>query len=360
MGSTWADALTHESPILRCTSGCRTSGHGNHTLALRGNSPAFSGKSAPAQRRTPVCAILPPRPTMSRQLRSRASRPDYAALFQYDDPVNEGAGPSKHPVVEDEVNSGSDFAPEEVQDDEAAEEEDEAMDEDADAEEDVPIQEPSRASPIVVVAKPAAPRIATSKANPMPGLSSKPKNYVLPNANHRHRAIPLFDRPGPVERLIERPSPFGMPRITSTNGWSVRQAVLERISKAWGFNVGQGGLWDLTEDRAWFKESMGTRGEELADERARRPRVHESVRVDGFEVIDIQCVPLTINYIYALCHTTRIRHASSYLPTDVSTTEQGTLRPPPPIVCSFGPYSKQTRLELNMFHARKIGMIIAS
>lgn len=237
-------------------------------------------------------AILPA--TMSRQLRSRASRPDYAALFQYDDPENEDAGPSKPPVPQDEVDSGSDFAPEGVQD-EAAEAEDDVMDEDADAEEDVPTQGPSRASSVVIVTKPAAPRIETPKAKPMPGLSSKPKNYVLPNANHRHRLIPLFDRPGPVERLIGPPSPFGTPRISSTNSWSVNQAVLERISKAWGFNVGQGGLWDLLEDRAWFKESMASNGEESADERARRPRVHANVRAAGFEVIDMQCVPPTFS-----------------------------------------------------------------
>ena len=171
------------------------------------------------------------------------------------------------------------------------------MDEDADAEEDIPTQEPSRASSVVIVTKPVAPRIGTPKAKSMPGLSSKPKNYVLPNANHRHRLIPLFDRPGPVERLIEPPSPFGTPRITSTNSWSINQAVLERISKAWGFNVGQGGLWDLLEDRAWFKESMASHGEESADERARRPRVHESVRAAGFEVVDLQCVPPTFSRI---------------------------------------------------------------
>lgn len=239
---------------------------------------------------------------MSRQLRSRASRPNYAALFQYEDPENEGAGPSKPLILEDEVDSGSDFALDEVQG-EAADEEDEAMNEDADAEEVVTTQEPSRESSIVVVTKPTAPSISTPKRKPMPGLSSKPKNYILPNVNHRHRAMPLFDRQCPVERLTERPSPFGAPRLTSTNSWSVNQAVLERISKAWGFNVGQGGLWELTEDRAWFKESMTSSGEELADEKARRPRVHEEIRADGFEVIEMQCVPVifsgrcTMSYI---------------------------------------------------------------
>lgn len=31
------------------------------------------------------------------------------------------------------------------------------------------------------------------------------------------------------------------------------------------------------------------------------------------------------------------------------------LRPPPPVVCFFGPYDKQTRAEMKMFETRKMG-----
>lgn len=242
----------------------------------------------PIQDRMLPVARSPPA-TMSTQLRSRASRPNYAALSQYED---EGAGPSKHPHPE-EVNSDSDFAPQEAQDE--AIEEGESMDEDAEAEEDVPTQEPSRENSIAIFTKPAAPRTKDSKA--------KPKN---PNTNnHRQRALPLFDRLGPVERLIERPSPFGTPRITSTQSLSVNRTVLERTGKAWGYNVGQGGLWDLLEDRMWFKESMASSGEELADEKARRPRVHEGVRASGFEVIELQCVPFMLSGTCTMSHFPR-------------------------------------------------------
>ncbi|TFY64676.1 hypothetical protein EVJ58_g2459 [Rhodofomes roseus] len=200
---------------------------------------------------------------MARQLRSRASRPNYAALFQYDDAEDDGAGPSTRPVVEEEGDSGSDFAPDEVPD-QAAVEEDDLVDEDAEAEEDddVPAEEPSREPSMVLASDAGKPSTArgTPKPKAMPGLSSKPRTYALPSIHHRHRALPLFDRPGPVERLMQRPAPFGPPRIAPTSSWSVNPTILERISKAWGFNVGPGPLWDLLEDRAWFKESLASGG----------------------------------------------------------------------------------------------------
>ena len=228
---------------------------------------------------------------MTRQLRSRASRPNYAALFQYDDAEDEGAGTSKRPTIDDEGDSGSDFAPDEGPDQAAEEEDEDFADADAEADEDVPVEAPSREGSMVLVSnagQPARAAISTPKAKSMPGLSSKPKNYVLPSVHHRHRAVPLFDRPGPVERLLQRPAPFGTLRISSTNSWSVNPIVLERISKAWGFNVGPGPLWELLEDRAWFKESMSSGGEDTAVEKSRRPRVHEGVRIERLEIINMQ------------------------------------------------------------------------
>ncbi|KZT71332.1 hypothetical protein DAEQUDRAFT_707212 [Daedalea quercina L-15889] len=279
---------------------------------------------------------------MPRQLRSRASRPDYAALFRYNDlEEDDGAGPSKRPTIDDEDDSGSDFAPDEGPDQAAEEDGDEFVDEGDEVDEDVPDEDPFREEPLVPApdTDQPAPAPSTPKAKAMPGLSSKPRNYTLPSVHHRHRSVPLFDRPGPVERLLQRPAPFSPPRISSTNSWSVSPIVLERISKAWGFNVGPGPLWDLLEDRAWFKESMSSDGEETADERSRRPRVHEGVEAEGFEIIDIQ-------------------EASPYLPMDASTTEQGTFEPPPQIACSFGPYGKQTRVEMGIFDTRKIADFI--
>lgn len=48
------------------------------------------------------------------------------------------------------------------------------------------------------------------------------------------------------------------------------------------------------------------------------------------------------------------RDATPYLPSDVKTVDDESLKPRPPIACSFGPFGKQTRLELNMFDTVKI------
>jgi len=52
--------------------------------------------------------------------------------------------------------------------------------------------------------------------------------------------------------------------------------------KSWAYNVGPGPLWELIEDRGWFKEAAPT-GETEAH---RRPRVYRDVRVrEGWEVL---------------------------------------------------------------------------
>ncbi|KAF5368890.1 hypothetical protein D9758_003108 [Tetrapyrgos nigripes] len=46
--------------------------------------------------------------------------------------------------------------------------------------------------------------------------------------------------------------------------------------------------------------------------------------------------------------------AASYLPSHDVTTEEGNLRPPPPVACSLGPFGSQTRVEMNMFQTLKM------
>ena len=45
------------------------------------------------------------------------------------------------------------------------------------------------------------------------------------------------------------------------------------------------------------------------------------------------------------------RSASPFLPTDDITTEEGDLKPPPPVSCFFGPFKSQTRQDVKMFEA---------
>ena len=48
--------------------------------------------------------------------------------------------------------------------------------------------------------------------------------------------------------------------------------------------------------------------------------------------------------------------ASTYLPSDVVTTNEGNLKPPPPVSCFLGPFGKQIQVEMEMFQTYKMGM----
>ncbi|KAG6369764.1 hypothetical protein JVT61DRAFT_13581 [Boletus reticuloceps] len=172
---------------------------------------------------------------------------------------------------------------------------------------------PSEATPLV-----AAPRVA--------------KTYALPSpsAHHRHRAIPVFFREEMVERLDELPALFNEPRIVPTNSMTADHSLTNRVSKAWGFNVGAGPVWQIMEDRSCYKESISS-GPGPEKESLRRPRVYQdvSVRPDWQVLIT--------------------RDALKYLPTDSTMTEDGQFKPPPQVDCYLGPCDRQTRVSFNMF-----------
>lgn len=158
------------------------------------------------------------------------------------------------------------------------------------------------------------------------------KMYALPNpsAHHRHRAIPIYHRKDQVERLDRPPVLFNEPKIAFTNSMTVDQPLTERIGKAWGYNVGPGPVWELLEDRSCFKESVRSNWDPR-QEASRRPRVYQGLSVrPGWMVLDYQ-------------------DALTYLPTDVVTTEDGKVRPPPPVACYLGPFGEQTRVLFEMF-----------
>ncbi|KAG2031641.1 hypothetical protein BDR03DRAFT_972250 [Suillus americanus] len=66
--------------------------------------------------------------------------------------------------------------------------------------------------------------------------------YALPNpgVHHRHGAMPVFLRREKVERLDAPPTLFNPPNSVSTNIMTSEQLLTDRISKAWGYNVGPG------------------------------------------------------------------------------------------------------------------------
>jgi transcription factor C subunit 6 len=140
-------------------------------------------------------------------------------------------------------------------------------------------------------------------------------NHALPNPNvhHRHRPVPLF--PGPtapasavvgvrVERLQRAPQLFAPNETVPTNAYASALPVTCRVGKAWGASVGAGPVWQLVEDLGWFREAVEAEGvrrggadgaapapAQVCDERARRPRVHAGVALQGWAVlIRAECV----------------------------------------------------------------------
>ncbi|PFH47653.1 hypothetical protein AMATHDRAFT_77094 [Amanita thiersii Skay4041] len=165
----------------------------------------------------------------------------------------------------------------------------------------------------------------------MVSRASRRQQYSLPalSVHHRHRPVPLFQDTRRVERLALPPQLFGPNSLTWTNSLTHDPKVTDRVQKAWGFNVGDGPIWELVEDRVWYKEGSDS-GEE-ASEAKRRPIVYEDVRIK--------------NGWYVLINA----EATTYLPTDSTTTEEGEFRPPPLVPCYFGPFDQQQKHEMKMF-----------
>ncbi|KAJ3501273.1 hypothetical protein NMY22_g18982 [Coprinellus aureogranulatus] len=265
-----------------------------------------------------------------RKLRPRKSQPNYSVLAGFEDE----AGPSK--VIIESENSESDFAPEEKAQEE---EEDDLSDEDADGEdveeeyeeEEAP-KPKKKASTAKTPSKGKARATPAAKAMLTPGAglprASRRQMYMLPtpSVHHRHRAAPLFARPGSVERVTATPHLFEATQTTLTNSYTHNARITDRVNKSWGYNVGPGPLWQLAEDRRWFKEAQ-----EGDTEARRRPRVYTEVRVKaGWKILDKS-------------------EGALHLPTANETTEDGTFKPPPPVPCRFGPVKAQQKREVNMF-----------
>ncbi|KAJ3995652.1 hypothetical protein F5050DRAFT_1573164 [Lentinula boryana] len=286
---------------------------------------------------------------MSRALRPRKSQPSYASLAGIGNDNNE-AGPST--ISLDDNSSGSDFTPETetksrksrgVDEKEEGDEGDGLSDEDDEPLEKLQILSPKPSEPKLKgrVRKGKGPvsvvKSTVSKPTTLSG-SFRRQMYVLPtpSVHHRHRAVPLYSVPGRVERLVSRPSLFSNPEVVLTNNFTMNATIIDRLNKAWGYNVGPGPIWELIEDRAWFKEAQGL----MENERNRRPKVHENVFVPkGWSFLNV-------------------KEASMYLPTDDVTTEEGNFRPPPEIPCSFGPFGSQTTRPTEMFTAFKMADFI--
>ncbi|KAJ7459664.1 hypothetical protein FB451DRAFT_1045765 [Mycena latifolia] len=295
---------------------------------------------------------------MSRALRPRKSQPSYATAFVLDDEVDDQAvaGPSRKRTLLDDEDSGSDFSPEKEvapvdRDEDDGSADASGIDESLDLDEDLTPESNYAVLPAAKPRPPAKPRAkAPAKVKKvvtdvvMPSLgsgsgiarTSKRQIYVLPmpSVHHRHRAVPLYSREGRVERLAAKPILFGPAVTAPTNNFTHSTGVTNRVNKGWGFNVGAGPLWELVEDRGWYKEGVPS-GDDMEIEANRRPVTHHGVRVKpGWQVFNLD-------------------EATPYLPTDTVTTEEGNLKPPPPVSCSFGPFNNQQRMGVEMFKSLK-------
>lgn len=219
------------------------------------------------------------------------------------------AGPSTSGLMEmDDGSSGSEFSPEndkdateqmqrDAEDDEELMQEADAHDKD-DPEDDEPqmnlISDVDVDSVKVIQSASTFKgkgKAVAKKGNGHPSLGTAPTRtrrqmYTLPtpSVHHRHRAVPLYRRDGRVERLKQPPELFKSPIVVMTNS-IIQNKVMERVNKAWGYNTGPGPLWEMAEDRSWFKESklLGRDGD---GEAARRPMVHRDVRVkNGWKIL---------------------------------------------------------------------------
>lgn len=245
---------------------------------------------------------------MARQLRPRKTRKNYAALLRYEDEdADENEyGPSQPQPTFDEEDSGSDFAPPPADDDAGEVTEDENVEADHNVEEDEEDQldedEEGSVGPgrDVLVAGQGRGRGRGGKGKGSPkdsstvnigvgrGLRSAPKNHTLPalSVHHRHKAIPIFHRYGRVERLVRPPVLFGENETVPTNSYTSSRVTTGKLNRAWGYNVGNGPLWALSEDRGWYKEEEEGDGEEWWDGN-RRPRVHDDLNlVEGWSVLN--------------------------------------------------------------------------
>ncbi|KAG5644404.1 hypothetical protein DXG03_008571 [Asterophora parasitica] len=248
---------------------------------------------------------------MSRTLRPRKSKPSYTALagIELDDENGQPiAGPSKRAVVLDEDESGSDFAPENEPDAQEAEVEDE---EDEDGKPDVEEDD--------------GPNLEQSRS-----ISRRSTSVlgVKPRAAVKGESLAASGIKTPVNQKLRGVEAQLGARVETPD-------VTDRVNKSWGYNVGAGPLWEMVEDRGWYKEAV----EDVPDmdrDANRRPKVYKNIRVkEGWEVL-------------------RKAEAVPYLPTDVVIAEEGNLKPPPPVSCLLGPFGKQTERQLEMFQSQKM------
>jgi transcription factor C subunit 6 len=192
----------------------------------------------------------------------------------------------------EELESGSEFAANDSDaDGEAGAQEDDA-EPDADGSEDGTDGEggpSSKTTPQVKKAKSKSQGPTTRPRKSVPVGLSKPSKSALPTTHHRHRPPPLFRRDAQVERLLDPPTLFQPSTTVLTNSFTSSTRTTKRLERSWSRNVGPGPVYELLEDRAWFKEAIPDAS--FASEACRRPVVYDAVKLDGkYQIISERSV----------------------------------------------------------------------
>ena len=268
---------------------------------------------------------------MPRQLRSRRSRPNYAALHT-------GEEVGVYVPDPEELESGSEFPANGSDADGDAG----ALDDDAEplaegSEDELDGEEgpSSKATPQgKKTSKSQGPRTRLRKSVPVG--PSKPSKSAPPTTHHRHRPPPLFRRDAQAERLLEPPTLFQPSATVLTNGFTSSARTTKRLERSWGRNVGPGPVHELLEDRGWFKEAIPDAA--VASEAGRRPVVYDTIKLEGkYQAISGRSVLCIVISPYRF---KRIRReASPYLIHPTGSEPHG-------LFCYFGPFGHQTKTEI--------------
>lgn len=211
--------------------------------------------------------------SMSRQLRSRRSRPNYVALHTGEDIQNYVPDP-------EELESGSEFAADGLDLDDLLDVQDNGVEPRVERPEDGPHDEAgpsSKAAPQVKKLKYKPQSLGTKPRRSVPVGLSKPSKSAPPTTHHRHRPPPLFRRGAQVERILAPPTLSQPSATVLTNSFTSTPRTTKRLELTWGRSVGPGPVHEVLEDRAWFKEALP----DATSEAFRRPFVYDTVKLDG-------------------------------------------------------------------------------
>ena len=210
--------------------------------------------------------------SMPQQLRSRRSRPNYAALHTGEDVEVYVPDP-------EELESGSEFAGNDSDADGGAGAQDDDAELNAEGSDHQFGDEAEPSSKATSQVKKLTSKFQGPSMKPRKSAPAWLSKSALPTTHHRHRPPPLFRRDYQVERLLGPPTLFQPSATVLTNSFTSSARTTKRLERSWSRSVGPGPVHEILEDRAWFKEA--TPDATITSESGRRPVVYDAVNLNG-------------------------------------------------------------------------------